>query len=147
MTKKPVKVIICGSRSFDDYIFLEQTVKSVFRDLTQQGILYGSPVNDEELIEIVSGGAQGADILGEWFANHYGLKTKVMLADWDNKGKKAGLIRNCEMVDYIASSDCYGVVLAFWDGQSKGTQHCFNYAKDKDLDVRIKLFRKVGTNE
>ena len=44
------------------------------------------------------------------------------------------------MVDYVANSDCYGLVVAFWDGKSKGTQHCFNYAKDKKLDVRIKLF-------
>ena len=140
MTQRPVKIIICGSRTFDDYIFLEQTTRSIFRELSQQRILYGSPDKDAELIEIVSGGAQGADILGEWFAQQYGLKTKVMFADWENKGKKAGLIRNCEMVDYVASSDCYGMLLAFWNVQSTGTQHCFNYAKDKKLDVRIKLF-------
>ena len=139
--KKPVKIIICGSRSFNDYQFLERTVREVFRNLTQQGILYGSPAKDAEIIEIISGGAQGADILGEWFAQQYGLWVKVMLADWDKNGKQAGIIRNCEMVDYVADSDCYGMVIAFWDGESKGTQHCFNYAKDKKLDVRIRLFR------
>lgn len=138
--KQQVKIIICGSRSFDNYNFLEETVRSVFRDLTMQGILYGSPDKDAEIIEVVSGGAQGADILGEWFARQYGLWTKVMLADWDKNGDEAGFIRNKEMVDYVVDSDCYGVLLAFWDGQSKGTQHCFNYAKDKKLDVRIKLF-------
>lgn len=139
--KKPVKIIICGSRTFDDYSFLESTVRSIFRELTSQGILYGSPEKDSELIEIVSGGAKGADILGEWFAENYSLWTKVMLADWEKNGNQAGLIRNCEMVDYVTSEDCYGMIIAFWDGQSKGTQHCFNYAMNKGLDVRIKLFR------
>ena len=140
IVKRPVKVIICGSRSFDDYPLLEGTVHKIFRDLTNQDILFGSADKDYEILEIISGGAQGADIHGEWFAKNYGLNCKVMLADWENKGKKAGLIRNCEMVDYVSGEDCYGVLIAFWDGQSKGTQHCFNYAKDKGLDVRIKLF-------
>lgn len=139
--KKPVKVIICGSRTFDHYQFLEVTMRDIFRELTSQGILYGSPEKDSELIEIVSGGAKGADILGEWFGKNYGLQVKVMLADWEKNGDQAGLIRNKEMVDYVSSEDCYGMVVAFWDGQSKGTQHCFNYAKDKELDVRIILFR------
>lgn len=139
--KQQVKIIICGSRTFNDLNFLEDTIRSIFRELTIQNILYGSPDKDAEIIEVISGGAQGADILGEWFAKQYGLYCKVMLADWDKNGNEAGLIRNKEMVDYVADSDCYGLLVAFWDGQSKGAQHCFNYAKDRKLDVRIRLFR------
>ena len=138
--KKPVKVIICGSRTFDDYDFLEKNVCAIFRKLTEDGVLYGSPNSDKELIEVISGGAKGADIWGEWFANLFGLKCRVFPADWDNKGNQAGIIRNHEMVDYIVNQDCVGIIIAFWDGESKGTQDCFNYGHKHGLDTHIILF-------
>ena len=138
--KTPLKVIICGSRTFDDYNYLEREVRKMFQELTSYGFLYGSPDKDSDLIEIVSGGAKGADRLGEQFAEEYGLWYKIMPADWDKYGKQAGIIRNKEMVDYVYNENCYKVLIAFWDGQSKGTQQCFNYAKEKGFNIRIKLF-------
>ena len=138
--KKPVKVIICGSRTFDNFNFLEEKVCYIFHDLKERGILYGTPNGDREIIEIISGGADGADIWGEWFASLYGLKCKVFPADWEHKGKQAGIIRNHEMVDYITNQDCVGLIIAFWDGESKGTQDCFNYGHKNGLDTHIILF-------
>ena len=138
--KTPVKVIVCGSRTFNDYKYLERTIRELFKELTMYGFLYGSPDKDADLIEIVSGGAEGADKLGEQFAEEYGLWCKVMPADWDKYGEQAGFIRNEEMIDYVSSEKCYKLLVAFWDGQSKGTQHCFNYAKEKGFHITIKLF-------
>ena len=71
---------------------------------------------------IVSGGANGADSLGVKYALKYNIEFDVYIPDW-NIGKGAGYIRNVEIWD---NSD-YGI--AFWDGESKGTEHSFKLAK------------------
>ena len=58
-----VKVIIAGSRNFYDYNKVEDAVVSYFMS---HGIL-------KEDVEIISGGARGADKLGERLAISYGL--------------------------------------------------------------------------
>ena len=49
----------------------------------------------------------------------------IMFNSSDKYGKRAGFIRNCEMVDC-----CDGVVV-FWDGKSKGTKHTIDYASKR----------------
>ena len=80
--------------------------------------------------EIVSGGAKGADKLGEQYAMDYGLKTKMFHADW-SKGKQAGPIRNAAMADYADA------LIAFWDGKSRGTANMIQNAKNKGLIIKI----------
>ena len=67
--------------------------------------------------EIISGGAPGADRLAERYAVEKLLPLTVLQADWDALGKSAGFERNKLIVQA-----CDGVV-AFWDGQSRGTKH------------------------
>lgn len=74
-------------------------------------------------LEIVSGGARGADSLAERYANERGLATKIFLPDWESHGKGAGFIRNRDIVDYA------DYVIAFWDFKSKGTGHTVGLAK------------------
>ena len=100
-----MKLAIVGSRTFNDYPFLVQEVLKI---------------NDIE--KIISGGARGADSLAIYYAQQNNIQFRVFLANWGQFGKKAGFIRNVEIVDY---SD---VILAFWDGQSKGTQHTIKLA-------------------
>lgn len=59
-----------------------------------------------------------------------------MPADWNNDGKSAGYKRNIRMHEYISKKDDRGVI-AFWDGQSKGTQHSFELAKKYKNPIRI----------
>jgi hypothetical protein len=73
---------------------------------------------------VLSGGARGADKLGEAWANKVGLPIEVRLAKWDELGKRAGYIRNREMA---RDAD---VVVVFWDGESKGTKHMIDAALD-----------------
>lgn len=116
-----IKVIIAGTRDFNDYAFLKKNV-----DYFLQGI----NSNNEE-IEIVSGNARGADKLGERYAKEHNLPVKLFPANWDKYGKRAGYLRNQEMANY---SD---VLIAFWDEKSKGTKHMIDIAKKQDLTVIV----------
>lgn len=114
-----LKIIIAGGRDFNDYELLTKVVNYM---LSKQ-----LPKN----IEIVSGGAKGADYLGERYAKDNNYKLTIFPADWNKHGKQAGFIRNEEMANY---SDC---LIAFWDNESKGTKHMINLAIEKKLKLKI----------
>lgn len=116
-----IKVIIAGTRDFNDYAFLKKNV-----DYFLQGI---NPNNEE--IEIVSGNARGADKLGERYAKEHNLPVKLFPANWDKYGKRAGYLRNQEMANYA------DVLIAFWDEKSKGTKHMIDIAKKQGLTVIV----------
>jgi hypothetical protein len=103
-----MKLAIVGSRDFDDYELVDK--------------LCAHLVERFDVNAIVSGGAKGADKLGERFARQYGLDMIVFKPDWQQFGKRAGYLRN---VDIIEASN---IVIAFWDGQSKGTKHSIDIA-------------------
>lgn len=52
-------------------------------------------------------------------------------ADWDKHGKKAGFLRNTELVDDINR------LVAFWDGKSRGTRDTIIKALERGLPVEI----------
>ena len=116
-----IKLIVAGSRSFSDYARLKQTVDRAIKYLDGQ-------------IEIVSGGARGADQLGETYAMEKGLPIKQFLANWDEYGKKAGFLRNLEMAKYASHA------IIFWDQQSRGTKSMIDLAEKYHLDYRVFLF-------
>lgn len=66
--------------------------------------------------ELVTGMAHGPDRLGEQWGVRNGVKIARFPADW-SKGRGAGLERNKRMADYG------DLLLAFWDGKSRGTRH------------------------
>jgi hypothetical protein len=115
-----MKVIIAGSRNFNDYDKLFQVCTRTL-------------LNKNE-IEIVSGTANGADKLGEKFAIDNGYSLKKFPANWEKFGIKAGSKRNAEMGEYADG------LIAFWDGKSKGTKNMIALAKRKKLRVRIVYF-------
>ncbi len=116
-----VKVIIAGSRNFNDY----ETLKNVC------DYIIGNP---EFKVEVISGNANGADKLGEQYANEKKYDLKIFKADWDKHGKKAGYIRNTEMSEYG------NMLIAFWDGESKGTKHMIDIAKKKGMSSMVYNF-------
>lgn len=120
MTRPIFRVIIAGSRGFDDYAVL-QTVCDNFL----------SPKKQTHNIVIVSGTAKGADSLGEQYARERGYTVERFPVDWQQYGKAAGQIRNRLMAD---NADA---LIAFWDGHSTGTQNMIMEAKKKDMAVRI----------
>lgn len=88
-----------------------------------------------ENLEIISGVANGADKLGERFAEEYNLKIKKFPANWDLYGKSAGYKRNEQMALYAKEDN--GVLIAFWDGESKGTVHMIKLARKYDLTTIV----------
>jgi len=76
-----------------------------------------------KLTEIVSGGARGADTLGKRYAVEHEISYKEFPALWDTYGKRAGFLRNRQIVEY---SD---MILAFWNG-SKGTKNTIDICKE-----------------
>ena len=123
VNNKTAKVIIAGSRGFDDYEYLEQNVDFKLSELAKT-----------HHIEIVSGGARGADRLAERFANRRDFSLTVMKADWNTHGKSAGYLRNQAMADYA------DYLIAFWDNSSPGTKHMIDIAKAGGLRTSVYLY-------
>lgn len=135
-----VRVIIAGSRGFDNYKSLRLKCYKVFSELSKNNILSNIVMKDIPNIEIISGTAKGADKLGEQFASDWGIKVKRFPADWNVYGKSAGYIRNEQMAKYAMSDNSYGVLIAFWDGESKGTKHMIDLARKHGLDIYVEKF-------
>lgn len=87
-------------------------------------------------VEIVSGGARGVDTYAVTYAKQFELKTKVFPADWESNGKRAGFLRNAQIVDY---SD---ILVAFWDGKSRGTKDSIDKALKADNIKEIRVFKE-----
>lgn len=107
-----MKLAIVGSRSFDNerlaYKLLDVTAKHLGVDL------------------VVSGGAHGADMIGEAWARSRGIAVQIHKPDWDRHGKSAGFIRNA---DIVHDAD---IVFALWDGKSRGTLDTLRKAETSD---------------
>ena len=73
--------------------------------------------------EIVSGGAIGVDSCAAEYAIKNGLKLKIFLPQYEKYGRAAPIVRNKEIVNYSDK------IIAFWDGNSKGTLSVIKYAK------------------
>lgn len=127
---KELRVIIAGSRDFNDYELLK---KSAIEIITKKTML-------PDLTRIISGGARGADTLGERFANEMGLEITRFIPDWDGLGKRAGYVRNAEMAKFAVEDDNDGILIAFWDGKSRGTKHMIDLAKRYGLEVHVVNF-------
>lgn len=112
-----MKVIIAGSRNFNDYKKLCKICDHLLQFQSE--------------IEIVSGTAKGADRLGEQYAKERGYAIKQFPADWNNYGKAAGPKRNQQMAEYADA------LVAFWDGKSRGTKNMIELANEANLKIRV----------
>ena len=116
------RVIIAGTRDFADYEALK-----TYADYKLSRI--------EDSIEIVSGGSRGADTLGEQYAREKGYSIKRFPAEWEKYGRSAGPRRNEAMARYADA------LLAYWDGESRGTKNMIELAKANGLKVGVYQYR------
>lgn len=114
------RVIVAGSRGFADYPRLVERLDFYLRGRGD--------------VVIVSGGARGADVLGEHYACDRGLRSLRFDAEWDRYGKAAGFVRNRRM------SWASSALVAFWDGRSPGTRHMISAAREDRLLVKVVSF-------
>jgi len=115
------KLIVAGCRHYNDYLLLG---KSVSAFMLESGL-------HTENTEIVSGGAKGADALGERYAKEFSLPLNVFEANWKQYGRAAGPIRNQQMAEYSTH------LLAFLREGSKGTRSMIKIATKKGLKIKV----------
>lgn len=105
-------IAVIGSRNFSDYKLLETTLASL-----------------PEITQIVSGGANGADSLAEIYAKQHQIPLVLFKPDWKKFGKGAGIVRNRQIIEAAE------MVVAFWDGASKGTASSLALAEKKGIEI------------
>ncbi len=79
--------------------------------------------------------ASGADSFGEEYAKDHSLDLAVFPAEWKLYGKAAGSIRNKKMLDYAMEGK--PVVIAIWNGTSRGTKDMVTKANKAGAEVII----------
>lgn len=100
-----MRTAIIGSRTFNDLSFATERLKEF------------------DITHVVSGGARGADSIAEKWAYQNEIPTTIYYPNWGRYGKSAGFRRNADIVE-----DC-DQLIAFWDGNSKGTANSIDIAK------------------
>lgn len=80
---------------------------------------------------IISGGAVGVDALAEKYADERGIKKMILYPDYEIYGRNAPLIRDKLIVD---NAD---LVIAVWDGSSRGTEFTISYAKRRGVPCEV----------
>lgn len=111
-----MKIAVVGSREFKDEKFISDILLNP--ELNNTGIL-------------VSGGAKGVDTWAEEIWDNMGWEKIIFKPNWNKYGKKAGFLRNQQIVD-VADK-----LIAFWNGKSKGTKHSIDLAVKKGIPVDI----------
>ena len=85
----------------------------------------------ENTTEIVSGGAKGVDTSAREYALSHGIKLTEFLPEYTKYGRSAPLKRNITIIEY---SD---IVLAFWEGKSRGTKFVIDNCRKLGVEVRV----------
>lgn len=114
-------VLVCGSRDWTDREAIERALGAVAAKLP--------PSLD---VTVLHGAARGADQLAGEVANDYSFTVREFPADWRRYGRRAGFVRNIQMLDEQPD-----LVLAFQRNDSRGTQHTIDQARRRGIAVRV----------
>ncbi len=108
-----MKIAVVGSRNLTDIII--------------------SKYIPEGTTEIITGGAKGIDTLAEKYADKNNITKTVIKPEYEKYGIHAPLVRNKEIVEKA------DLIIAIWDGKSKGTKSTIDYAMklNKKIDLYI----------
>lgn len=109
-----MKLAVIGSRNFTDYNLLKRELDAL-----------------NNITEVVSGAAKGTDELAKKYALENNITLVEFPADYKTYGHKAPHIRNDQIIKYSDK------LIAFWDGQSKGTQSVFRKADKKGKLLKV----------
>lgn len=115
MTQQELRLAVVGSRGFRDDRLLDQRLSAAKPTL------------------IISGGAKGADQMGETWARRNGIESLIFHPE-HKKYKHPFHHRNRLIAE--ACDELY----AFWDGKSSGTKYTIGYARRIGKKVTIIRF-------
>ena len=118
------RVVIAGCRDYSNYEEAKPYIDFCL-----------SNIRKKNNIIILSGHANGADLIGERYAKENGFKVEIYPANWNKYGRSAGPIRNRQMAEVC------DYVICFWDGKSRGTKSMIEYAKKLNKPIRIKYIK------
>lgn len=90
----------------------------------------------EDTTEIISGGAKGADTSAREYAAAHNIKLTEFLPNYEKYGKTAPLKRN---ITIIENAD---LVIAFWDGTSRGTKFVIDNCRKRRIKIKIYMPKK-----
>ena len=110
-----MRVLVCGSRHFYDWRLLEKV-------LDEANITY-----------LIHGGAAGTDSLAQQWALYNNTPYRSYPAYWDTYGKRAGIIRNKQMVEDGNPES----IIAFLAPNSKGTANSIQLANTTNIPVKV----------
>lgn len=113
-----MKVLVCGSRDWDDYDAVHGALASLVAERGQFVVMHG--------------GARGADRLAGSAAARLGLEVREYPANWKRHGRRAGYLRNEEML-----AACPDLVVAFHKDGSRGTAHMISVARKAGIEVIV----------
>lgn len=119
-----MRILVTGSRTWTDKSLMARTFISYLLD--------NWPETPTEIV-IVHGGAQGADRMADELfkaAQYDWFSIEEHPADWERYGKRAGYVRNAEMVELGAD-----VCLAFIHNKSRGATMCADLAEKAGIPV------------
>lgn len=123
-----MRIVVCGSRTWED----EKIVHGVLSGFIDAADYH--PLWDDEF-QVAHGAAKGADAFaGNWAQRYADVEEVRFPADWEKHGKKAGFLRNQQMIEEFQPN----VVLAFSEWPiTKGTQHTVDLAKKAGIPVYV----------
>ena len=117
MTRMRLHMIVAGGRDFDDEAML--------------GRVLDHHVDPEADVILHGACPTGADALADKWARRNFAEVRRFPADWDRYGRRAGPIRNQEMAREGS------ILIAFWDGKSRGTKGMIDLALCRGLEVHV----------
>ena len=118
-----MRILVTGSRGWTDRDRLCQVLNDIHEHYD-----YG--------FELAHGACpNGADAIADEWAGHCLMDESIhrYRANWDLHGKRAGQMRNEQMVNEFQPD----LVVAFWDLKSPGTKGCINFALKNGYEVLI----------
>jgi hypothetical protein len=118
-----VRLAVVGSRDYPDEHYWR-----VRNDILEVGWRVGW-----ENLVIVSGGARGADTMAQRAAKEFQVPFEVYPADWKRHGKRAGFLRNQQIVD--AADELLGYFTS--KDHSPGTADTVRRAVAKGIPVYL----------
>lgn len=117
-------IVVCGSRKFDNPLTVTAEIVKRMQQLQPED-------------EVHHGDAPGTDRIADHALKAAGRVSVPHPANWAVYGSRAGIVRNKELLDIPP-----GLVIAFWNGHSKGTRHMIDQARKRFIPLELHTYSR-----